>query len=253
MTPYYQDAWVTLFHADNQDVLPGLEAGDHILTDPPYSSRTRQGARTHGVQGTHLTFEATAQEVEEVLGQGARVGIRWAVFSVDYALALRWEARPPEGFRQLRLGVWDKLGTGAPQFTGDRPAMGYEMVSHLHRADVRPKWHGGGHDAVYRHPVVRTRGCHPTEKPLPLLLSWVDRFTRPHELIWDPWAGSGTTGAAAKLLGRRAVLIEREERWCERAALRLSQEVLFNSPAPVAGEASTQLKFHEPGGCASSK
>ena len=67
---------------------------------------------------------------------------------------------------------------------------------------------------------------HPTEKPLDLI-SYMARIScRPGGTILDPFAGSGTTGRAAKDLGKRAVLIEREERYCEIAAKRMAQEVL---------------------------
>jgi site-specific DNA-methyltransferase (adenine-specific) len=59
-----------------------------------------------------------------------------------------------------------------------------------------------------------------------LLLQWVERFTNPGETILDPFAGSCTTGRAAKDLGRRCVCIEREERYCEIGARRMQQEVL---------------------------
>ena len=66
---------------------------------------------------------------------------------------------------------------------------------------------------------------HPCEKPLELI-SWCIQQADPVATILDPFAGSGTTGRAAKDLGRKAVLIEREERYCEIAAKRMAQEVL---------------------------
>jgi site-specific DNA-methyltransferase (adenine-specific) len=70
------------------------------------------------------------------------------------------------------------------------------------------------------------RNGHPTPKPLALISYIVRLSCRPNGTILDPFAGSGTTGRAAKDLGRKAVLIEREERYCEIAAKRMAQEVL---------------------------
>lgn len=67
---------------------------------------------------------------------------------------------------------------------------------------------------------------HPNEKPLALVKKLVTLGTQPGETILDPFAGSGTTGRAAKDLGRKCVLVEREERYCEIAARRMRQEVL---------------------------
>jgi DNA modification methylase len=66
---------------------------------------------------------------------------------------------------------------------------------------------------------------HPTQKPLEVI-QWAIQLAGDIETILDPWAGPGTTGHAAKNLGKKAVLIEREERYCEIAARRLAQEVL---------------------------
>jgi site-specific DNA-methyltransferase (adenine-specific) len=67
---------------------------------------------------------------------------------------------------------------------------------------------------------------HPTEKPLSLISFMVRISSRQDQVILDPFAGSGTTGVAAKLLNRKCTLIEKEEKYCEIAARRLSQGVL---------------------------
>ncbi len=67
---------------------------------------------------------------------------------------------------------------------------------------------------------------HPTQKPLPLQRRLTRAFTEPDQTILDPFMGSGTTLRAAKDLGRKAIGIEIEERYCEIAAKRLAQEVL---------------------------
>ncbi len=66
---------------------------------------------------------------------------------------------------------------------------------------------------------------HPCQKPLDLM-TWVLRYIDPSLVVIDPFAGSGTTLRAAKNLGRKAVGIEREERYCEIIAQRMQQEIL---------------------------
>jgi DNA modification methylase len=74
---------------------------------------------------------------------------------------------------------------------------------------------------------------HPTQKPLPLFL-WCLSFAPSAQLILDPFLGSGTTLVAAKQLGRKAIGIELEEKYCEIAARRLQQEYLplVSTPEP---------------------
>jgi site-specific DNA-methyltransferase (adenine-specific) len=73
--------------------------------------------------------------------------------------------------------------------------------------------------------AVEKQREHPTQKPLNLML-WCLNLVPSAQRVVDPFAGTGTTGRAAKDLGKEAVLIEREEAFCEIAARRMSQEVL---------------------------
>jgi site-specific DNA-methyltransferase (adenine-specific) len=75
-------------------------------------------------------------------------------------------------------------------------------------------------------PVSPFPGKHPCEKPQSMLRHMVTASSRPGELILDPFAGSGSTLLAAAGEGRRAIGIEKDERWCEHAANRLSQGTL---------------------------
>jgi DNA modification methylase len=72
---------------------------------------------------------------------------------------------------------------------------------------------------------------HPTQKPL-VLMEWIiGRYTEPEDVILDPFMGSATTLVAAKKCGHSAIGIEIEEKYCEIAAKRLSQEVFDFSEA----------------------
>jgi len=79
---------------------------------------------------------------------------------------------------------------------------------------------------IWRFPVEAERCGHPTQKPRGIISYMVRLSCRPNGLVLDPFMGSGTTLRAAKDLGRRAIGIEIEERYCEMAAKRLQQEVL---------------------------
>jgi site-specific DNA-methyltransferase (adenine-specific) len=69
-------------------------------------------------------------------------------------------------------------------------------------------------------------GDHPCPKPENLMRWLVEQGSDPTDTILDPFAGSGTTLVAAKALGRKAIGIEIEERYCEIAVRRLQQSVM---------------------------
>lgn len=226
LKPYYDDGQITIYHGDCLDVMPALGSVSHIITDPPYNAQTHAGALTNGHGEDHLVDFAPLSDdtVRAVFTEFSRLVQRWVVATMAWQHAALIEREPIDGLRFVRLGVWLKPN-GTPQFTGDRPAMGWEPVVIMHRESEKLRWNGGGRHAVWTKNKVSTN--HPTGKPIGLLRSFVEQFTDPGDLILDPFMGSGTTLRAAKDLGRRAIGIEIEEKYCEIAVKRLAQEVLL--------------------------
>jgi site-specific DNA-methyltransferase (adenine-specific) len=81
--------------------------------------------------------------------------------------------------------------------------------------------------SVIRVSNLRGRALHPTEKPLGILDPLIRYACPPGSVVLDPFAGSGSTAEAARLTGRKAILIETDERYCELIVRRMSQGVLI--------------------------
>ena len=78
---------------------------------------------------------------------------------------------------------------------------------------------------VWDFPTVRAyRGKHPCEKPLAMMEHIIRASSREGAVVFDPFAGSGTTLVAARNLGRQAIGIEQSKRWCERTQERLNPQ-----------------------------
>lgn len=254
-TPYYQDHLVTLYHGDCREALADMadESVDCVITDPPFDERTHSMARSNksGVVGNRILSGTSSTRFEcwdhpaqlALFAQLGRVTRRWVVsnLSTDTAFRFQVEGAPP-GLRVLRVGAWVKTNP-MPIISADRPAMGWEPLAYMHRVDVKPSWNGGGRALNYVGPTAQGTG-HPTSKPLPMVTEWVRMFTNPNDLIFDPCAGSGTTGRAAKDLGRRAVLWEEREDFCELTALRLS-DLVRAAPDTLFDSVTCSLDFGE--------
>lgn len=242
MKPYYEDDLVTLYHGDSLTWLTerAERSVDAVITDPPFDARTHKMARSnnkaHGSQRvltslSKVGFEHFDHEAQLALfAELGRVTRRWVVSNVSADTGFRFEVEgAPEGLRLLRIGAWIKTNP-MPMISADRPAMGWEVLAYLHRVDCKPTWNGGGKAANYVLPVSQGSG-HPTQKPLSMVADWVRLFTNPGDTVLDPFAGSGTTLRAAKDEGRKAIGVELDERYCEIAARRLSQDTLFGGAA----------------------
>lgn len=227
MTPYYSDASITIYHGNCREILPTLAPVAHVITDPPYSAWVHANAmRATARSYSHVEIDFASLDETTRLSVGAeivRLASRWALVFSDEESTHLWRSALFD-MDYTRTGVWVRLG-GAPQFTGDRPAAGYEPISIFHRRGVAKRWNGGGRAAVWAHPVIRPRREHPTEKPETLMIELVALFSDPGETILDPFCGVGSTLSAAKRLGRNAIGIELDERYCEVAADRCRQHV----------------------------
>jgi site-specific DNA-methyltransferase (adenine-specific) len=227
-------AW-TLHHGDclaGMATLPDRSV-DVVITDPPFSDHVHKkirSGRNGGQAGisapvaldfAHLS-DATMTACAEHF---ARLSRRWVLVFSDVESTHLWRAAiVVAGLEYIRTGIWRKT-VHTPQFTGDRPAPGYETFVLAHRKG-RKRWNGGGRSGVYdfasegqgAHGAKRV---HETQKPLALMDALVRDFTERGELVLDPFAGSGTTGAACVRAGRRFVGWEQDERYHALASRRL--------------------------------
>lgn len=226
--PFYQDAAVTVYHGDYREIMPTLGQVDHVITDPPYGDETHDNAKSNRGKGygnvaidfSSLPYAELAALVE-ALGPKVR---RWLIATMEWRHIAQLELCTPEPWQFVRFGVWVKTNP-MPQISADRPANGWEGICYLHKPDVKKRWNGGGTHGNWIGPVLM-QGMHPTGKPEAFYEKLVRLHTDPGEVILDPFAGSGTTGVVAKRLGRLAILIERDEKYCEVAVSRLSMRWL---------------------------
>jgi len=199
--PYYQDDAVTLYNGDCREILPTLGRFDLLLTDPPYG---------YGWKTNYSRFSKGSNDKREIANDQQPVGVEPIIDACFEAIIFGCNATG-----HLRPGsylIWDK-----------RCEDGFSFLS-----DAEVAWWSEGHGAyIFSLNAQRHRakaGLHPTQKPV-ALMSWCIQKAKTKGPILDPFAGSGTTGVAAKLEGRKATLIELDERYCEIAAKRLEQQV----------------------------
>jgi DNA modification methylase len=204
--PYYTDEAVTLYRGDNREIAPLLGRFDLLLTDPPYGlgDRMKTGATSRWRNANDIVaWDQSAPDIAPFIAQ-ADESIIWGGNYFGLPPSRRWF-------------IWHKPDA--------MPSMGQCEMAWC-SAD------GNTRQLSLSINSFRNERRHPTQKPLKLI-SWCLSFFPDAKTIFDPFAGAGTTGEAAKLLGKRAILIERDEEYCEFIAARLSQSIL-----PLCGSAA---------------
>lgn len=250
MKPYYQDAFVTLYHGDCLEVLPALSDIDLVVTSPPYNLGVSSGggfaapgkktgrwsggplAGGYGSHGDSMPPAAYREWQSDVLS------LCWSTLNDCGAIYYNHKPRVQAGIVQLptewnpglpirQIIVWDR-GSGM-NFAPTHYVPMHEWIILFAKPAFRLAEGGCGAGDVWRFQPERGECMHPAPFPYDLPARAIKTTTG--RVVLDPFAGSGTTLRAAKNLGRRAIGIEIEERYCEIAAERLSQGVLWEVPA----------------------
>lgn len=227
MTPYYEDSAVTLYHGDALEVMPVLAAGsiDLIVTDPPYVigavSAGNMASKSGGWQdmmNSAAWFTSWYRMAWTLLRHS---GAMWS-FCNWRTLPVVMRAAVDAQMPIVSTLVWDKQWIGPGGSQGLRPA--YELACLFAKPEFAIP--DRGVPDVWQHKVGSHKpNGHPAEKPVDLMRRIIRTSGTPR-LILDPFLGSGTTAVAAKAEGVRAIGIESEERYCELAARRLTQDAL---------------------------
>jgi DNA modification methylase len=205
VTPYYEQDGVTIYHGDCREWPSTSPVFDLMLTDPPYGlgaatwdQSPKTPARRWRLHHGQMEWDNALCDVRPLLAC-ARLSVIWGGHLMQLPAARGWL-------------VWNKI------------------IRHFSSGVCELAWTNLDIpiDAFdYSHGQLANEGkMHPTQKPLGLMRWCIDKAGDVHS-VFDPFMGSGTTLVAAKQLGRRAVGIELNERYCEIAANRLRQGSLF--------------------------
>jgi site-specific DNA-methyltransferase (adenine-specific) len=251
--PYYQDDFITLYHADNRDVLPTLSGVGMVFTSPPYNlggqpwphlgnwkqgdsadgkSKWRNGS--DGAAGVSYSgHKDNLPHAEYVAWQRETLTLCWKSLADDGAIfynhkprvigARAWlplELNPDLPLRQIV--IWARSGGMNFNPTAYVPTHEWLMIFAKSAWRLNDRAASGAGD-VWKIPQ-ESNPLHPAPFPVALPTRAIESASP--ALVLDPFAGIGSTLRAAKNLSTHAIGIEIDERYCETAAKLLSQEVL---------------------------
>ena len=241
---------LTIYHGDCLDILPLLEAGsvDMTMTDPPYGTTACEW-------DSIIPLEPMWEQLKRVIkSNGAIVLMASQPFTTTliasnmkmFKYCWVWRKERGVGFQVAKYCPMSetedcvvfcngkrKMATYNPQMIKLDEPKKESFASSKSDSSPLANVNNGSRIATHRHPknVIEIKRdpsrIHPTQKPVALMEYMIRTYTNEGEAVLDFCLGSGTTLRACKDLGRRGVGIELEERYCEIAARRLEQGVLF--------------------------
>jgi len=214
ITPYYDDGeGIQIYLGDCRTILPQLDVKvDLVLTDPPYGIKRDKGFEGFGGFGTPIPrrrYEDDDWDNSRVewLAEIIKAAQNSIIFGGNFYTDLL-----PQSNHWI---VWDKNNT--------MPTFG----------DCELAWTNFKRNSVKKYEIEyngligkEAWRWHPTQKPLKLFNAILVDYSASAQTILDPFLGSGTTTVAARILGRKCIGIEIEEKYCKIAVERLRQSVM---------------------------
>ena len=209
--PYYQDEYVTIYHANCRDVAPNLGKFDLLLTDPLYGIKADEAASKNKGKWGWKDYGSSNWDRERPTKEDFDIILSLADYAIIWGGNYFADLLPPS----MGWLAWDK------------------EQRNFSLADFEMAWTSFWVAArcfdYSRAKAMQDGKQHPTQKPISLMNFCInhadERAKTPMNTIIDPFMGSGTTLRSAKDLGRKAVGIEINEAYCEIAANRMAQEV----------------------------
>jgi site-specific DNA-methyltransferase (adenine-specific) len=228
MEPYFSSGPVTIYCGDSRDIIPNLEIYDLLVTDPPYCNGYQSNSREVLGQFDKIVGDDDVVMVCDVLyksWRGLKINRHGYVFGpITPTVAIPNEVG---GVAEL---IWNKssmsagdlsspwgsshepIWFGVKRYTGKRSERTGQLAARLRRGSVLTVSRAGE--------VSRS---HPTQKPVELLIQLIEMSSNRGDIVFDPFAGGGSTCVAAILAGRRAIGIELDERYCEGMVIRVKE------------------------------
>lgn len=222
LKPYYQNELTTLYHGDCLDVMDYLiEKGikvDCVLTDPPYGINYQCGFRKIKYDklknDNNINFlSAFIEKAYQILNENTPILIFCSWHNVDV-----FKKEIQKHFSIKNMLIWYKDGGSMGDLKGAF-MFNYEIIFYAVKGQF--KLNGKRESDIIKIKKVGVNNYHPTQKPLSLIEYLLIKTTNKNDLIFDGFAGSGTTLVASDRLGRRCIGIELDKKHCDTTVKRL--------------------------------
>ncbi len=217
-----------LWLGDCLEIMQNLDPVDQTISDPPYEAvmQNKWGVLSKEAPSSHVKHDAIGFDaIDGIREDTARLIVKltkgWAILFCMAEGVRAWrDVIEASGARYKRAMVWVKPDA-MPQFNGQGPSTGHEMLISAWCGEGHSSWNGGGRPGVFTYNKNTPDSVHPTQKPLPLMRQLVHLFSNKGDTVLDPFMGSGTTGLACVQQGRKFIGIEQNPKHFEAACKRI--------------------------------